>query len=222
MDLPPGFEDNERNNLVCKLKRSLYGLKQSPRVWFKRFTRTVKGHDFTQGQIDHTLLFRHSSNGKISILIAYVDDIILTGNDLEEMERLQGVMAREFEIKDLEPLRYFLGMEVARTRKGIVVSQKKYTLDLFKETRMLGCKPVDTPIDQNKKNKTGTPVDKGGYQRLVGKLIYLSPTRLDIDFAISMVGQYMHASCEEHLETVFQILRYLKITPRKGLFLRKS
>ena len=103
MDLLSGFEDNGRNNLLCKLKRSLYSLKQFPRAWFERFTRTTKGHDFTQGQTDHTLFFRHSSNGKITILTVYVDDIILIRNDLEEMERLKGVMAREFEIKDLRP-----------------------------------------------------------------------------------------------------------------------
>ena len=147
MDLLSGFEDNERNNLVSKLKWSLYNLKQFPRAWFERFTKILKGHDFTQGQIDHTLFFRHSLNGKITILIVYVDDIILTRNDLEEMESLKGDMAREFEIKDLRPLRYFLGMEVARSKRSIVVSQRKYTLDLLKEIDMLDCKLVDTPMD---------------------------------------------------------------------------
>ena len=134
MDLPLGFEDNGRNNLVCKLKQSFYGLKQSPKAWFERFTRTIKGYDFTQGQTNHTLFYWHLSNGKITILIVYVDDIILTGNDLEEMERLKDVMAREFEIKDLGPLRYFLGMEVVRSRKGIVVSQRKYTIYLINKS----------------------------------------------------------------------------------------
>ena len=100
MDLPPRFGDNGINNLVCKLK-------QSPRAWFERLTRTIKGHSFTQRQTNHTLFFRHLSNSKIIILIVYVDDIILTNNDLKEMERLKGIMAREFEIKDLRPLRYF-------------------------------------------------------------------------------------------------------------------
>ena len=97
----------------------------------------------------------------------YVDDIILIGNDLDEMERLKGVMAREFEIKDLRPLRYFFGMEVIMSKKGIVVSQRK----------MLSCKPFDTPMDQNKKigaYKNGASVDKGRYQWFVGRLIYIS------------------------------------------------
>ena len=94
----------------------------------------------------------------------YVDDIILTDNDLKEMERLKGIMAREFEIKDLRPLRYFLRMEVAMSKKGIAVSQRKYTLDLLKETSMLNCKSIDTPMDQNKKNKVGTHGNRGIYQ----------------------------------------------------------
>ena len=152
----------------------------------------------------------------------YVDDIILTDNDLKEMERLKGIMAREFEIKDLRPLRYFLRMEVAMSKKGIAVSQRKYTLDLLKETSMLNCKSIDTPMDQNKKNKVGTHVDRGRYQWLVGKFIYLSHTRPDIAFAVSVVSQYMHAPCEEHLKAMSQIFRYLKITLGKGLFFKKS
>ena len=107
------------------------------------------------------------------------------------MERLKGVMAREFEIKDLGPLRYFLRMEVARSRNSLLVSQQKYTLELLKKIGMLDCKLADTPMDQNKKNKTRTLADKGRYQRLVGKLIYLSHTQSNIAFA--MCGKSIHA-----------------------------
>ena len=125
----------------------------------------------------------------------YVDDIILIGNDLDEMERLKGVMAREFEIKDLRPLRYFFGMEVIRSRKGIVVSQRK----------MLSCKPFDTPMDQNKKigaYKNGAPVDKGRYINGLWVGLFIYHTRLDIVFAMSLMSKYMHGPCEEHLEAV--------------------
>ncbi|KAG8499583.1 hypothetical protein CXB51_006239 [Gossypium anomalum] len=136
----------------------------------------------------------------------------------------QGVSAFEFEIQNLGPLKYFLGMEVARSRKGLVASQKKYVIDLLKEAGMSGCRPADTPIDPNVKfeNKEGQLVDKGQYQRLVGKLIYLSHTRPDIAFAVSLVSQFMHSPMEEHEEVVFRILRYLKSSPRKGLFFKKS
>ncbi|RVW30632.1 Retrovirus-related Pol polyprotein from transposon RE1 [Vitis vinifera] len=188
MEIPPGFEESMAKNQVCKLQKSLYGLKQSPRAWFDRFTKAVLKLGYKQGQADHTLFVKKSHAGKMAILIVYVDDIILSGNDMEELQNLKKYLSEEFEVKDLGNLKYFLGMEVARSRKGIVVSQRKYILDLLKETGMLGCKPIDTPMDSQKKlgiEKESTPVDRGRYQRLVGRLIYLSHTRPDIGFAVS-------------------------------------
>ena len=224
MDPPPGFEQ-KFGSRVCRLRKSLYGLKQSPRAWFEKFTQSVKKQGYSQAQTDHTMFFKHSKDGRLTVLIVYVDDIILTGDDQKEMERLKTSLATEFEIKDLGSLRYFLGMEVARSRKGIVVSQRKYILDLLKETGMSSCKPADTPIDPNKKlgdSKQGDPVDAGQYQRLVGKLIYLSHTRPDIAFAVSLVSQFMHNPYKEHLEATYRILRYLKNSPGKGLLFKKN
>ncbi|KAK2414048.1 putative mitochondrial protein [Trifolium repens] len=223
MDIPPGFEDRFGSN-VCKLNKSLYGLKQSPRAWFEKFTQSMKKQGYIQGQADHTLFTKFSQDGKIAVLIVYVDDIVLTGNDTDEMGRVKEKLAVDFEIKDLGSMRYFLGMEVARSKDGIVVSQQKYILDLLKETGMSGCRPADTPMDPNAKlwEKGSVPVDTGRYQRLVGKLIYLSHTRPDIAFSVSVVSQFMHSPFEEHLEAVYRILRYLKANPGKGLFFRKT
>lgn len=96
-------------------------------------------------------------------------------------------MTKEFEIKDLGNLKYFMGMEVARSKGGISISQCKYTFDLLKETRMTGCKPTNTSMEANAKlgeSVIKIPVDKGRYQRLVGKLIYMSHTRPDISYAV--------------------------------------
>ncbi|XP_073121790.1 uncharacterized protein [Henckelia pumila] len=184
MEPPPGFTDQFRPN-VCMLKKSLYGLKQSPRAWFERFTKFVRSQDYYQGQSDHTLYTKRSNSGKISVLIVYVDDIILTGDDIEETHRLKKSLSREFEMKDLGQLKYFLGIEVAKSKRGITVSQRKYILDLLQDTGMSGCKPSDTHIESNAKLgdiNNGATVDKGRYQRLVGRLIYLSHTRPDIAF----------------------------------------
>ncbi|TYK11079.1 Beta-galactosidase [Cucumis melo var. makuwa] len=224
MSPPPGFEA-QFGQEVCKLQKSLYGLKQSPRAWFDRFTTFVKSQGYSQGHSDHTLFTKASKTGKIAILIVYVDDIVLTGDDQTEISQLKQRMGDEFEIKDLGNLKYFLGMEVARSKEGISVSQRKYTLDLLTETGMLGCRPADTPIEFNCKlgnSDDQVPVDKEQYQRLVGKLIYLSHTRPDISFAVSVVSQFMQAPYEKHMEAVNRILRYLKNTPGKGLMFRKT
>ena len=169
------------------------------------------------------MFFKQSNNGRMTILIMYVDDIILTGDDTGEVERLKKVLATEFEVKDLGQMRYFLRMEVARSRKGISISQRKYVLDLLTETGILGCKPSDTPIKARKRMESdGKPVDRKRYQRLVGRVIYLSHTRPDIVFFVSVVSQYMHSPKEIHLEAVYKILKYLKGSPRRGLFFKKS
>jgi len=193
-------------------------LKQSSRAWFEKFTQSVKKHEYTQGQAHHTLFTKSGQNGMITILIVYVEDIILTGNDEIEMERLKRNLAANFEIKVLGPLKYFLGKEVARSKIAIVVSHRKYVLDLLKETRISGCKPADILMDQSAKlwEKGDTPVNTGRYQRLVGKLIYLAHTRLDIAFSVSVVSQFVPATYEEHVEAMHIILRYLNATLGKG------
>ena len=224
MDSPSDFE-SQFSQKICKLQKSLYGLKQSPRAWFERFAQFIKKLGYSQCQSDHTLLVKHSSEGKMAVLIVYVDDIVITGDDYREINNLKASHAGEFEIKDLGSLKYFLGMEVARSKKGIVVSQQKYILDLLKETGMMGCRPANTPIDPNQKLQSegnGDPVDTTRYQRLVGRLIYLSHTRPNIAFAVSLVSQFMQSPHEEHLEVVQRILRYLKSTPGRGLFFKKT
>ena len=105
---------------------------------------------FRQSNSNHTL-FLKNQNGKITALIIYVDDMIITENDDEEITNLQKHLASEFEMKNLGGLKYFLGIEVARSQHGIFLSQRKYILDLLAETEMLECKPTDTPIAQNER-----------------------------------------------------------------------
>ncbi|RVW23162.1 Retrovirus-related Pol polyprotein from transposon RE1 [Vitis vinifera] len=196
MDLPPGCMVSEKQcQKVCKLKKSLYGLKQSPRAWFGRFTKSMRAFGYRQR------------------------------NDPEERKALQNYLSREFEMKDLGPLKYFLGIEVSRSSEGIFLSQRKYALDLLQETGMSGCQPVNTPIEEGLKlcvepNQVST--DKGRYQRLVGRLMYLAHTRPDLAYALSVVSQYMHNPGEQHMNAVMRILRYLKNAPGKGILFAKN
>jgi len=108
-----------------------------------------------------------------------MDDIVVTGNDPEERKALQNYLSKEFEMKDLGDLKYFLGIEMSRSNKGIFLSQRKYILNLLQETGMLVCQPAETPVEEGLKlcvesNQVST--DKGRYQRLVGRLMYLAHT----------------------------------------------
>ncbi|CAL8152273.1 unnamed protein product [Prunus armeniaca] len=144
MDIPPGYNTTQTGT-VCRLRKALYGLKQSPRAWFGRFTMAMKNNGFKQCNSDHTLFLKHRK-GKVTALIICVDDMIITGNDKQEISQLQDYLATEFEMKDLGGLKYFLGIEVARSQQGIFLSQRKYVLHLLTDTGMLDCKPADTPI----------------------------------------------------------------------------
>ena len=100
---------------VCKLKKSLYGLKQSPRAWFGRFSETMKTLNYKQSNGEHTLFFKRSSENLLTLLIVYVDDIIITGNDLTEIQGLEGQLDQQFQVKKLGSLKYFLGIEFTRS-----------------------------------------------------------------------------------------------------------
>ncbi|KAH9741647.1 protein kinase domain-containing protein [Citrus sinensis] len=225
MDPPLGFENMFERGKVCKLEKSLYGLKQSPRAWFDRFTRFILKCGYRQIHSDHTMFLKHGKEDKLAVFIVYVDDIILIGNNIDEIERLKMLLTKEFETKDLGYLKYFLEIEVARSRKGIFLSQRKYILDLLEETGMLGCKPSDVPIESNHRLGATTKrrlVNKEQYQRLVGKLTCMCHTRPDITFAVGVVSQFMYSPNVEYMEDVFRILKYLKTSPGKGILFSKN
>ena len=104
---PPGFPYR-----VCRLRRALYGLKQTPRAWFAKFSSTISQHGFSGSSFDTTLFLRRSYHG-ITILLLYVDDMIITGDDMQGIQDIKHFLGRQFEMKDLGPLNYFLGLEVS-------------------------------------------------------------------------------------------------------------
>ena len=222
MDLPPGFRaKGECSGKVCRLRKTLYGLKQSHRAWFSQFNDVVLSIGFIRCHSDHTCFIRRHSQGQCIIISVYVDDIIITGSHTSGIAKVKKDLGLSFDIKDLGPLRYFLGIEVARSRQGISLSQRKYTLDLLEDTGMLGCRPASTPMDPNLKlsAESGELLsDSSVYQRLVGRLIYLTNTRPDLTFAVSVVSQFMHSPRTSHLDAVYHILRYLKTCPGLGVF----
>ena len=113
MSTPPGYVLSNNPSDVCHLKKSLYGLKQSPRAWFGKFSKTMLSAGYFQSEGDYTLFIKNSSDGKAALLIVYVDDIIIIASDKEEIQNLEKYLATLFDIKALGMLTYFLGIEVA-------------------------------------------------------------------------------------------------------------
>jgi hypothetical protein len=118
---PPGFHSGTNTSAVCRLKKSLYGLKQAPRAWNAKITQQLHKMSFETSKADSSLFIHKTRLGPINILL-YVDDLVITGADLEEINRVKRQLAASFEMKDLGDLHYFLGIEVIRTPEGILMS----------------------------------------------------------------------------------------------------
>ena len=131
---------------VCKLKRSLYGLKQSPRAWFDKFRSTLLQFSFEQSKYDSSLFLRKTSTGCV-LLLVYVDDIIITGTDSLLITSLQQQLKDSFHMKDLGTLTYFLGLEVHNVASGVFLNQHKYTQDLISLAGLQDSSFVDTPLE---------------------------------------------------------------------------
>ncbi|GJY22677.1 ribonuclease H-like domain-containing protein [Tanacetum coccineum] len=192
MDLPEGFYSSD-DKRVCKLKKSLYGLKQAPRQWNAKLTQTLVECGFKQSKSDYSL-FTKSEKGNFLALLVYVDDIIVTGNNVDEIEKFKEFLRTKFQIKDLGKLKYFLGIEVLETDFGICLSQRKYCLDLLSEYGLLACKLSATPLEQN-------------------LAISNEPTKID---------KFMHNPLRSHIKIALKVLRYLKSNTGKGVHIVKQ
>ena len=224
MKITPGYW-RSLNTQVCRLRKALYGLKQSPRTWFGRLSLAMKKCAYSQSNGDHSLFFRHTKIKKITILILYVNDIIINRSDLEGRTKLEQELMEEFAIKNFNLLKYFLRIEVAKPSKGIILSQQKYILYRLTKTCFIDCQHAKTPIEV-KHGLTWTEYEPesniGSYQRLFGKVIYLLHTHPDVSYVVNYLGQFMHNPRVSHLQAAHQVLRYLKGTVGWGLHFKRQ
>ncbi|KAK6146537.1 hypothetical protein DH2020_020406 [Rehmannia glutinosa] len=207
---PPGFENISRPNDVFKLNKALYGLKQAPRAWYDRLSSFLLQNGFIRGKVD-TTLFVFSNSKHITVLCVYVDDIILAGNNLDEIENIKQHLDAQFTIKDIDTLKYILGIEKARSLKGIHLCQRKYALDLLTETGLLGCKPISTSTDSkfDPQAPTNTPLtDPSRYRRLIGRMLYWTITRPELSYSIHTLNQFLSKPTMAHITTAQSRKRY--------------
>ena len=223
MHVPQGVT-SPKPNQICKLLKSLYGLKQASRKWYEKLTGFLVSQGYKQSNADHSL-FILDTNDSFTALLVYVDDVILAGNSISEIDRIKALLDAEFKIKNLGKLKYFLGIEVAHSTTGISICQRKYCLDLLKDTGLMASKPVTTPLDPSIKlhQDNSKPFeDILRYRRLVGKLLYLTTTRPDIAFVTQQLSQFLQAPTTVHYEAACRVVKYLKGSPGRGLVFRRD
>jgi histone deacetylase 1/2 len=223
---PPGYEEAGKENHVCKLDKALYGLKQAPRAWYARLCSKLIQLGFKPSNGD-TSLFYFNKDGVMVYVLVYVDDIIVASSSEVATKALLKNLESEFALKDLGELHYFLGIEVKRSSKGLLLSQQRYATDVIKCANMEKSKPVDTPISTtgNLSLADGVrlgPVDSTRYRSMVGALQYFTLTRPDISFAVNKVCQFLHAPTTVHWSAVKRILSYIQGTLDVGPKIRKS
>lgn len=144
MKPPPGM--TLPANMVCKLKKSLYGLKQASRLWNHKLTTTLSNMGFTQSKSDYSLFTKYHSIC-FTVILVYKDDLIVTGTNIYEITQIKHTPDRQFNIKDMGILKYFLGFKIVHSSQGITLCQRKYCLDLLQDIGLLALKPALTPLE---------------------------------------------------------------------------
>ena len=223
MKPPPGYAPSDPS-LVCRLHKSLYGLRQAPRCWFSKLSNALLEYGFVQCRKDYSLFSRVRGDKALHILV-YVNDLVIIGNDHDIITQFKDYLHTCFRMKDLGFLKYFLGLEVARGPDGIFLSLRKYFLDIITECGLTGCRPYDTPIEQNHnfpRDKSPFYLHPTRYRRLVGRLVYLGLTRPELSYCINILAQFMQAPRQAHWEAAVRVVRYLKGCPGQGILLSST
>ncbi|CAL9002860.1 unnamed protein product [Prunus brigantina] len=225
VEQPPGYEQKGHESKVYRLKKALYGLKQAPRAWYSRIEAYFIKEGFTKCPYEHTLFIKTAGGGKILIVCLYVDDLIFTGNDEVMFEQFKKSMKLEFDMTDLGRMRYFLGIEVLQKTDGIFITQRRYAQEILERFNMDQCNSVHNPVVPGfklMKDEGGVEVDSTVYKQMVGSLMYLTATRPDLMFIVSLISRYMERPTESHLLAAKRALRYIKGTVSFGIFYKKG
>ena len=232
MKQPEGFINKEHSEKVCRLKRSLYGLKQSARCWNLVIDSFLKSMNYKQNVADPCVYYKHEvvDGKKIIMLIAvYVDDSILCSNQLDALKTLKKHLCERFEMDDRGEVHYILGMTVKRDRINHIttIDQKFYLQNVLVRFGMENSKPMSTPVDPDTKfvslSEDEKSFDVTLFQAVIGSLNYAAIcTRPDLSTAVGMLSKFMQRPGKEHWVGIKRVLRYVQGTINYGLVFRRS
>lgn len=210
---------NVDNILVCKLNKSIYGLKKSPKCWNTKFDNLMKNEDFIRSKNDYCLYFKCSENSKLYVLI-YVDDLLILGTNLNEVEKLKTTLKKNFYMKDLGVISQYLGVDVKQDlNNGVTeLSQINYLKKVLYEYGMQDCKPTNTPVEYNiDLNSLKSEISDIKMQKIcrkiVGSLMYaVMGTRPDLCESVSLLSRFQDKANENLFKALKRVLRYIKGT----------
>ncbi|GKA26952.1 retrovirus-related pol polyprotein from transposon TNT 1-94 [Tanacetum coccineum] len=220
---PEGFIDPEFPDHVYRLKKALYGLKQAPRAWYDKLSSFLIEHGFTKGIIDLTL-FTRRHGGDILLVQVYVDNIIFCSTNPDFSKRFANLMKNNFEMSMMGKLKFFLGLQVHQSPRGIFISQSQYAIELLKKHGLDECVSMSTPMANERLDADlqGTPTDQTTYRRMIGWLMYLTASHPDITFATFVCARYQARPTNKHLKEIKRIFRYLRQSYNMGLWYPKD
>jgi hypothetical protein len=219
MQQPQGYALPGHEHLVCRLNRALYGLRQSPRMWYERINTFLLSLGMTWSTCDHNMYHIGTGANKI-ILVLYIDDLFIMGGATKTITWLKSELHHQFDMTDLGPITRYLGVEFQRHPHGFFLSQRDYVLQMLSDFNMQDCRPEHIPMSPGLPLVTDMDspyTDPHHYSQIVEKLIFLTTTRPDIAYAVSNVSRYMSSPQHAHLNVVYHILRYLKKIVDYGL-----
>ena len=226
MEQPDGYAVRGQESKVCKLKRSLYGLKQSPRCWNQVFDTFLLSIGFSQSKADTCVYIKCHP---FVIIAVYVDDLLVLTETQDVMDETKAILCDRFKMKDMGQLHYCLGISIVQNKENstVYLHQNQYIENMLKKFNMSDSKIVSTPTDINvklcKDDGFSQPVDKVLYQSLVGSLLYAAiATRPDISYAVGVVAQFCGSPNQSHLTAAKRISRYLKGTAQYALSYKKD
>ena len=214
--IPEEFKDVKVEDLCCRVKKSIYGLKQSPRIWNKELSNTMKNLGFYQCTSDPCLFKKNHMYVAI-----FVDDLVIAGANLEEINAFKEALKSKYSMKDLGVIKLCLGLEISFKSDGSIgISQSKYIKSMLKRFGLESCNPVLTPLDPSVKlSKDMSPTSVKGmmkmeklpYRELIGSLMYLMVcSRPDISFTVGQLASYMNCPGTQHYNAAIHLLKYIK------------
>lgn len=214
MKFPPGLTPPSSNH-VCRLLKSLYVWKQASHQWYARLSSTLSTRGFYCSLSDYFFFFKITGN-LVTILAVYVDDILITRNNIKVICEIKCFLYSEFKIKDLGEAYYILGMELVPGNPGMIITQRKFALEILTDFDLLECRAVSTPLDPTLmlSSTFGKTLTNPTFnRRLLGKMIFLTNTSPHFAYTVQHLSQYMKNPCSSHLQASYHALKYLSTDP---------